>query len=361
METWDLIVLGGGPAGLSAALVASNNGLRVVLVEASERLGGQLYHADAPIVDVLGRHEVMGGQLAEVYSEHLRARRVGATAVEVRLGARVARVELGAPEPGMNSRVTLRRPSGTWTSASAPFPVRSFPGMNSRATLRRPSGTIPAASSLDVSEVLEARRILLATGLAPRRLDVPGADLADPVADPRREHARFVGRRVVVVGGGDESASLARDLADVGVHVTLLARSRLRARPLFAEPLARAPAVEVRQRARVESLVGAGAGGGDGGAAMLGEVVLDSGARLDADAAFVRIGWAPSLPEIEPAPARHADGHLVVDGEGRTTCAALFAAGDLVRPSSQRYITAALADGAIAARAIEMELAGSAS
>ncbi|MEM7357241.1 MAG: NAD(P)/FAD-dependent oxidoreductase, partial [Acidobacteriota bacterium] len=202
----------------------------------------------------------------------------------------------------------------------------------------------------------------LATGLRHRRLAVPGLELADRIASPRKALEGWRDRRVAVVGGGDEASSLAYDLATHGATVSLLVRSALRARPAFAEPVRREPRVAIRQGAVTERFEG-GAGGDAGGDAGGGEitVVLTSGERLAVDECFVRIGVEPSLPQIEPELERLADGRLRVDGQMRTSCDTLFAAGDLVRPPAERYIAAALADGAIVARNVEGDLAGASS
>ena len=283
---------------MSAALVASQNEVDTLLLEASPRLGGQVRWADAPVPDLLGALAEHGDQLADRFVAHLLASRA-----DVRTDASVAAARL------VDGRFRL---------------------------------------SLAAGEELTARRVLLATGLAHRRLGVAGEELANRLTAPRKALESFRGQAICVVGGGDEAASLARDLALVGARVTLLVRHEMRARPRFGDAARRQPGVEIRLGTVVSRLERVGS--------RL-AVVLTSSERLTVDECFLRIGVEPALPNLEPQPERRADGRLRVDAELRTSCPGLFAAGDLVRPAGEHYIAAALADGAVVARRVEADLA----
>lgn len=298
MASLDFVVVGGGPAGLSATLVAHGNAVGVALLEGGPRLGGQLWEADAPIIDVLGQPARDGAELVARLEAHLRG--VGAA---LRTSCRVVAVR------SVGDRQLLE---------------------------------------LEGGERLEARAVLLATGHRRRRLEIPGAELV--TEGPARKLAPgLAGRDVVVIGAGDEGADTARCLAEAGARVHLVARSGVKARPLFAEPLARTPGVTLHQGLGVDAFLGAG---------QLEAVVLSDGHRLPAEAVFVRVGVEPALPELSPAPACGADGILIVDAWGRTSVPGLYAAGDIARPRGQWYVAAALGDGAIVARAVEESLRG---
>jgi thioredoxin reductase len=298
LERFDLVVVGGGPAGLSAALVAADADLAVVVLEAAPRIGGQLRSADHPIGDLLGLPAPNGESILRAVEAQVRSSRL-----DVRLGQRVVRVA-------------------------------------------------PAAEGLtvelDAAEPLGARRVLLATGLVPRVLGVPGeAELSVP-GRVREAAARFAGRRVIVVGGGDEAANTACVLAAAGAKVVLLVRDRLRARRAFRSELWASPRVEVRTGSPIRAFEGSGG--------RLEAVLLASGERIAADAAVVRIGAEPVLPKVEPLLVAWPDGRVRTDDAGRTSAPRVFAAGDLVVTAERRYVAVAMGLGTIAARAIAEEL-----
>lgn len=296
-RTWPFVVVGGGPAGMSAALVASQNRLEVLLLERAAVCGGQVRWADAPVPDLLGGRAGDGTELADRFIAHL-----------------------------LDTRAEVRTGVGVRTVLADERPLRLV---------------------LDTGEELAARRVLLATGLEHRRLGVPGEELANAEADPRKSLSSYHGCSVVVVGGGDEASSLAHDLGEAGASVTMLVRSQLRARPAFGDPARRHPRVEIREGAVVRELAGEGS---------LDAVVLTTGERIETDVCFIRIGAAPALPDIDPPLARLDDGRVRVDGTLRTSCEHMFAAGDLVRPPNERYIAVALADGTMVARKVEEDL-----
>jgi thioredoxin reductase len=298
LHTWDLVVMGGGPAGASAALVAGGNGLETCLLEAGPRLGGQLHWADAPILDLLGLPRVSGPDLAASFRAQLEA-----AGVEVQTSAPV--VALDQSEAGL-------------------------------------------IVELDSGARLDARRVLLATGLRRRTLGIPGEALAEHVRSPRREASAYAGAKVIVVGGGDEAADTARGLAAAGGEVSLLVRTRLRARPLFADPLRAQPGVTILEDVRVLRFSpGAEAG-------IVAE--LEDGRRLEAAGCFVRVGAEAAVPRIAFPIERLPDGRLRTGPVGRTSHPRLYVAGDLVHLQGERYVSSAMGSGAIAARAIETSL-----
>lgn len=302
---WDLVVVGGGPAGMSAALVASLNGLRVLLLERSDRLGGQVRWADAPIPDLLGGEAATGDALADRFAAHL---------------------------------------AGTRASVRLESEVREVLGTENGLQLHLESG-----------EILSAFRGLLATGVRHREIGVSGVELANRVASPRKALQAFRGQRVAIVGGGDEAASLAQDLGESGAAVVLLVRSALRARPRYAEVIRALDAVEIREATVVAALAPSETKSETGDCRI--DVSLTGGDSITVDECFVRIGVETALPRIDPKPRRLEDGRVAVDAQLRTSCDSLFAAGDLVRPPAERYIAAALADGAVVARRVETDLA----
>lgn len=299
MERVDLAVVGGGPAGLSAALVAHGNHLRTVLVERSQELGGQVRAADHPIADFLGRPVDHGVQLAEAFADQ--AQSLG---LPVRLGVTVNRI--------------FKRPDG------------------------------PFLLELSEGPGLVARAVLLATGTQPRQLGLEDEERFGLYERARGLGPRLVGQPVVVIGGGDEACETARWLATAGAKVTLIARGDLRARPLMKKAMFDTPGITVRRHAQVVALRGAGP--------TLNAVELDNGEVLPAVRCFARIGVENATPVLDPDPAREPDGRVRTDPYGRTSIPGLYAAGDLVVTGDRRYISVATGTGAIVGRAVESDL-----
>ncbi len=281
----DVVVIGGGPAGLSTGLVARGNGLDVCVLESAEVLGGQLRRADHPVVDVLGQPARDGLELVERLQQH-----VAEAGVLVLFGFRVARV----------------------VARGGSFVLHAEDG-----------------------RTVEALHVVLATGTRARRLGFPGED-----RPARRADAAWVGRRVVIIGGGDEATSTAVELARQDVDVTMVVRGALRARPAFEAALRAEPRIEVREGETVARVDGA-------------SVHLASGAVVEAVQVLVRAGVEVVVPAIEPAPARDRGGCVVVDVHHQTTVPGLYAIGDCTVDGPLRYVAIAIAHGVAVARRIE--------
>jgi len=183
----DLAIIGAGPAGLSAGLVAHTNGLHVMVLERSGVAGGQILRADHDVGDVLGQPASDGATLAAKLFAHFSA--VGAP---ITFGADVDRVVQ--------------------------------------------DGTSFALGSL------RARAVIIATGTRARRLGITGEEIEVPL---RHVAASLAGSRVVIVGGGDEACSTATVLSSSGVLVTLVVRVDLRARPQFRDPVLADPRIDI--------------------------------------------------------------------------------------------------------------------
>jgi thioredoxin reductase len=297
METRDFVIIGGGPAGMSAALVATGNKVDTLILEKNKHLGGQVFkHIDDPIGDLLGQTAQDGKILARRFIEHIESQRV-----DYRTQA----------------------------------PVRRISRQEDYLLIE-----------IEHDKSIRARRVLLATGVRPRRLNVPGEHLAE-AGSARKGIERYRGLNVVIVGGGDEASETAVRLANSGAQVFMLVRSQLRARLQFCAPLLATPGIKIMKGEEVAALEGK-----DSPEA----VQLISGKKIAADACFIRIGVEMQAPETDPPIERHKDGRVKVNTVGRTSIHSIFAAGDLVEPPERRYISVALAKGTIAGRIVEVDL-----
>jgi thioredoxin reductase (NADPH) len=308
-EEVDLLVVGGGPAGLAAAVYGASEGLDTLVVE-STALGGQA-GSSSRIQNYLGFPAGISG--AELTSRAVSQAR--------KFGARPATpYRAVALEPGDRRHV-----------------VR-----------------------LEEGHEVAARAVVLATGAEYRRL--PLADLADYegttvfyAAGP--PEAQLCGAsRVAVVGGGNSAGQAAVWLARGGALVTLLHR-RAELRETMSDYLIRELeryGVAVRDRSEIAALHG-----GDG---RLEAVTLTDSTRLSFSFLFLFLGARPCTEWLGDAVARHSDGFVLTgDAAGaahllETSVAGVFAAGD-VRSGSTKRCATAVGEGSMAVQFVHEHLA----
>ncbi len=283
----DLVIIGAGPAGLSAAIWARTLGLSPLLLERASEAGGQLLRIFRDVTDFPGVIAPDGRLLSDRFLAHARHMQV-----EFRLGANVAKLEAAARK-----------------------------------------------LTLTTGETIDAGAIIVASGVRPRPLGVPGEAHARTTFHGARE--AFVGRRAVVIGSGDAAVENATAIAAVTKSVTLIARgSALRARSSLRELLP--STVDILSSTRVESI--------ERESDTL--IVRVQGPRcpqrIVADAVLVKIGNLPNTEAFGEL-QRQKDGRIAVNAKGHTSAAGVFAAGEVADGVLPRIVTAA-ADGAIAAR-----------
>ena len=320
-RTFDLLIVGSGPAGLSAAVYGASEGLSVVVVDAAG-IGGQA-RSSSLIRNYLGfARGVSGSRLAEQAYDQAAA--------------------LGANFVFMHQATTL---------------ARSGDGF---------------ALTLADGRTIGARVVILATGASYRRLEIPELDdligagvfYGGPVA----EAPTLAGKEVYVVGGGNSAGQAALHLARYARHVTILIRSRSLASGMsyyLVQAVGAAPKVAVRTATQVV---------GGGGGAHLERLVLrnsttGSDETVPADALFVLIGARPLTEWLPNELARDRKGFLLTGADVaggwplqrpplpmETSVPRIFAAGD-VRSGSVKRVAAAVGEGATAVQAVHRVLA----
>jgi ferredoxin/flavodoxin---NADP+ reductase len=307
----DAAIIGGGPAGLAAAMYCGLRGLKPVVLEA-QAFGGQLIamYPSKPVNNFPAHHEILSGDLARLLAEQ--AAHFGADLRE-------------------------REPVEFVASGEGGFTVRT------------------------VGREIVARTLVLALGrgrFSPRKL---GIENEDSYAGrglfyqlPRATEIRA--RQAVVVGGGDTAVDTALALRRVAPHVTLVhRRTDLRAYRHSIERLA-ASDVRVLTNAEVIGL------GGDGELEWV-RITVENQELIEvrADLLLVSIGQVPNLHGLETwdLPLDMRGGHLPVTPSMQTTIDGVLAAGDFVDyPGKVTAINTAIAEGATAAASIERYLAG---
>jgi thioredoxin reductase (NADPH) len=301
----ELVIVGAGPAGVSAALWARSRALNGLLLESGPEPGGQLHHIHFHPAEVAGVPSGDGPAIAATYGQQLRA--------------------TGVPAHWDTTAVGLE------------FTPND---------LERPIVTVADGRRF------EADAVLIATGVRRRRLDVPGERELEGHGvsySATRDRAQLRGKRVVVAGGGDAAFENALNLAAGGSVVTLVVRGTPRARPEFREPVSNHGRITVLEGTRVVGL-----SGGD----RLRVVELEGrGSRFEqeADAIVVKVGVVPNTEWCRAALSRDHDGFVLVDTRLRTSRSRVWAAGDVARPALAS-IPVAMGQAALAIADIAVEL-----
>ena len=297
----ELVVVGAGPAGVSAALWARSRNLDVLVLEIGSGPGGQLHQIHFEPREIAGWLSGGGHALASAY-----ARQLAETGVPVRYGA-------AAQALGLLDGPALHLTSG---------------------------------------ERVRARAVLVATGARRRLLGVPGErEFEDRGVSysATRDRDGLAGRDAVVVGGGDAAAENALLLAALGGHITLLARDALRARVEFRSRLAREPLIRVVEHTRVLEIAG-------GDRVQQLRVHGPGGEQVIAcDAVVVKVGVVPNTEWCRESLAHDDEGYLRVDSRLATSAPGVWAAGDVVRPLLPS-VPVATGHGALAVAAIRAAL-----
>jgi thioredoxin reductase (NADPH) len=299
-----VIIVGGGPAGLCAAMYAGRGMLKAVLLERG-LTGGELLNTEW-IEDYPGFGKIKGRELAERMTDHAK--------------------EFGAE-------------------------IRQE---NVESITRRDDGWFEVLTSL--GNVYEAPTAILTAGGTPNKLGVPGElEYAGrgvsycAVCDG----AFFKGETIAVVGGGDAAVEEADYLTRYAEKVYLIhRRDELRASKILQERLFANPKIEVVWNKVVLAL--------DGGPAGLHSIhlqdtVTGENSTLAATGCFVFIGFKPNSYLINGHFAHDASGYVITDDRMMTTIPGLFAAGDL-RVQLTRQVTTAVGDATTAAIAVEKYL-----
>ena len=304
---YDVIIIGGGPGGYTAALYAARAGLDTLVLEKLSA-GGQMA-LTTQIDNYPGIEETIDGfTLGEKMQQ-------GAE----RFGAKTEIVEVDG--------VHLQGPVKT---------VHTNEG------------------------IFEAKTVILAMGAHPRKLGIP--DEARLVGHGLHYCAACDGmfykdKTVVVVGGGNSAAADALLLSRICKKVILVhRRDELRATKVYHEPLIQAENVEFQWNQTVESIVSDNENGKIKGIRVK-DVQMGEEKEVACDAVFVSIGRTPATQMIETQVSLDANGYIIADESTQTNLPGVFAVGD-IRTKALRQIVTAAADGANAAYYTEQYLAG---
>lgn len=303
MNNYDVMIIGGGPAGMSGLLWCNSLGLRAVLLEQADELGGQLLQMFHRVIDYPGLITGSGRELRDHFQAQLSelqlSYRTGCTLEEINLRDR-----------------TL----------------------------------------LCNGDRLASRAIILATGARKRRLGIPGEDrfsIQNGVSfSATRDHGLYAGKKVCVIGGGDSAVENSLVLSRVCPHVMLIHRSdQFRARPEWLQ--------QARETPNITFLTGVEAKAIEGGEHVERLIVEEIPSRqrqaIATEGVFIRAGIAPNTESFREQIELDEAGYIKTNRRQQTSIEGIYAAGDVCRPVCLSVATAA-GQGAIAAKAAALLL-----
>ena len=291
VKEYDVIVAGGGPAGVSAAIYSARKGLRVAIV--AERVGGQVKET-VGIENLISVPETTGSELADNLKTHLL--RYPVDLLEQR---KIEKVELA----GKDKLVTT-----------------------------------------SVGEKFIAPALIIATGASWRKLNVPGENdyIGRGVAFcPHCDGPFYKGKQVAVVGGGNSGIEAAIDLAGICSKVTVFEfMDELKADNVLQERLKSLPNVEVFVSSQTTEVIG----NGD----KLTALRIKDRKTEELDGVFVQIGLSANSSVFRDIVETNRPGEIVIDAHCRTNVTGIYAAGD-VSTVPYKQIIISMGEGAKAA------------
>ncbi|GIO41313.1 alkyl hydroperoxide reductase subunit F [Paenibacillus apis] len=293
-EPYDVLVVGGGPAGASAAIYAARKGIRTGIV--AERFGGQV-NDTLGIENFISVKYTEGPKLAASLEEH--AKEYG---IDIMKSQRAKRLE-------KKDLIELELENGA---------------------------------------VLKSKTVIISTGARWRNMGVPGeAEFKNKGVAycPHCDGPLFAGKPVAVVGGGNSGIEAAIDLAGIASHVTVLEfMPELKADSVLQDRLNSLPNTTVIKNAQVKEVTGTSKVNG------VTYIERESGEEkhIDLEGVFVQIGLVPNTDWLGDSLERTRMGEIVVDKHGATTIPGVFAAGDCT-DSAYKQIIISMGSGATAA------------
>lgn len=293
---YDVAVIGGGPAGVSAAIYSARKGFRTVLL--AERMGGQVQDTKG-IENMISIPYTEGPQLADAFAKHL-----------------------------------------------AEYPVKVLEQRRVRNISKEKK------IDLEGGESLSAKAVIVASGAKWRELGVPGEReyIGRGVAYcPHCDGPFYKGKKIAVVGGGNSGVEAAIDLAGIAGEVLLFEyNDALKADKVLVDKLKSLPNTKIILKAKTQELLG------DGKKIVALEYLdrtSEKKVKVDIDGVFIQIGLLPNSSFVKETVELTKFGEIKVDEKGRTNIPGIYAAGD-VTTVPYKQIVIAMGEGAKVALAV---------
>lgn len=310
-ELYDVVIVGGGPGGLTAGIYAMRAALKTILVEKAVA-GGQVILSDG-VENYPGFERITGYELSQRFLQHAQS-----------YGMEFVQEEVVAVEPGLDFH-SVRLANG---------------------------------------DVLQTHTVILATGGSPRKLGIPGED------EYYGKGVSYCGvcdgfffrdKTVAVVGGGDTAAEEALYLAKLTKQVYLVhRRDALRASMILQQRVKEECKIEILWNTIVTEIKANDQGVN---AVELQDTQTDAKRELATDGVFIFIGFEPNNQLVPAGIKMNANGYVVTNEKCETNMPGIYVVGDL-REKYAKQIVVAAADGCtaalVAAHFVEMKKAGEA-
>lgn len=286
---YDVLIIGGGPAGLNAALYSKRKGANVGII--SKDLGGAVVDTSS-VENYLGYITLSGIELAQKFQEHVN--------------------ELNVPLDNYSTVVSIK--------VSEDKKIKEV--------------------ILEDGSSYKTKVVIIATGSKPRKLNVPGETefTAKGVTYCAIcDGPFFADMDVVVAGGGNSALEAAIDLAKIANKVTIVHRSQFRADQIVIDQLKKYENVEIHLNTEIKEIIGNKFAGG--------VKVLDKNNNeeftIEANGIFIEIGYLPNSTPFKDLLELNQKGEIIVDSVGRTNVEGIYAAGDVTDTPYKQIIVAA--------------------
>jgi len=297
MKHVDVVIIGGGPAGISAAIWCERLGTDYLLLEKEAELGGQLPHIHNKIIDYPGLHAKNGKEIQAIFETHF--------------------TELGCSRRLQAEVLTVNT--------------------NTKTVTIRPLGEIHFSY------------LIIATGAAQRFLGVPGEKemiLRGETYSATADSHLFEGKRVAVVGGGDRAFEGAILLAEAGVKVFLIHRSQnFKAQKQYVDLVFSNKNIKIHTDLKLIRI------NGEEGVTSVELLNRDNEVlHLPVDAVLIRIGTKPNNEIVQDIVAFSEEGFIRTDSLGKTSNPFIYAIGDICTKPLFSSIASSVGQGAVVAK-----------
>lgn len=293
-DPFDVLVIGGGPAGASAAIYAARKGVRTGMV--ADEFGGQV-NETLRIENLVGVKEIDATKLVADLESHVRE-----YDIDIILSQKVKNISKSEKTKSKNANDLIH-------------------------------------VELENGSILKSKTIIIATGARWRDIGVPGeAEYKNRglVYCPHCDGPLFKGKNVAVIGGGNSGIEAAIDLAGLANHVTVMEfLPDLKADDILQEKLYSLPNVDVLKNVETKEITG------DKRVKGINYIERESGTskHIKVDGVFIQIGLVANTEWLENVVELNTRGEILVDKRGATNIPGIFAAGDCTDAPYKQIVT----------------------